>query len=118
MRNRFLGLALALYLGLGTLVVIPTGAAEPVDARKIDKLIEKLSSDDFNDREKATAELDAVGAPALEALKKAAKSADVEVSKRASDLVAKIERRNESARILAPKMVRLVYKDTPVLEAV
>src|SRR4051794_39555173 len=99
MRNRFPGLAVVLLLGLATLVAIPTGAAEPVDAKKIEKLIEKLGGDDFGEREKATAELDAIGAPAIDALRKATTSTDVEISKRAGDLIAKIEKRSDTARI-------------------
>jgi hypothetical protein len=117
MRTRFSGLALILCLGLGTLLVIPTGAAEPADAKKIEKLIERLGGDDFADREKATAELDALGAAALPALKKATDNKDVEVSKRAADLVAKIEKRGEAVRLLAPKKVHLVYKDMAVADA-
>ena len=74
MRNRLPGLALILVMGLATLIAIPTGAAEPVDGKKIEKLIEKLSSDDFSDREKASTELDAIGAPALDLLRKATAS--------------------------------------------
>ncbi len=118
MRNRFPGLALIVFLGLGILIVIPTGAAEPVDAKKIEKLIDRLGGDDFGDREKATVELDAIGVPALEALKKARASKDVEISKRAADLVAKIEKRGVAASLLAPKKLRLIYKETPVTEAV
>ena len=117
MRNRFHGLLLILFLGLGTLIVLPTGAAEPADAKKIDKLIERLGGDDFNDREKATAELDTIGVPALRALCKATQNTDVEISKRAGDLVTKIEKRAETARLLAPKKVHLVYRDVPVAEA-
>ena len=118
MRNRFPGLALLLCLGLGTVIAIPSGAAEPVDAKKIAKLIEQLGGDEFSEREKASAELDAIGAPALEALRKAAKNTDVEVSKRSADLVVKIEKRGETARLLAPKKVHLVYKETPLNEAI
>jgi hypothetical protein len=117
MRTRFHALVLVLFLGLGTLIAIPTGAAEPVDAKKVAKLIERLGGDDFNDREKASAELDAIGAPALEALRKATQDKDVEISKRAADLVGKIEKRTEAGKILAPKKVHLVYRDMPVTEA-
>src|SRR5262249_11216045 len=55
---------------------------------------------------------------ALEALRKAAKSDDAEVSKRAGDLLPKIERQAESLRLLTPKRVHLVYKNTPLSEAV
>jgi hypothetical protein len=54
----------------------------------------------------------------LEALRKAAKSRDAEINKRAGELLPKIERRAESERVLAPKRVHLVYKDTPLDKAV
>src|SRR5262249_2872619 len=105
-------------LGLAALMVIPTGAAEPPDAKTIDKLVERLGSEDFTDREKAATDLDACGAAALPALRKAAESKDAEISKRSAELVAKIEKRVESERLLAPKRVHLIYKDTPIAEAV
>ena len=118
MRNRVTALATLLLLGLAAFIAIPTGASEPADAKKIEQLIEKLGGDDFADREKASAELDAIGAPALGALRKATASKDVEVSKRSADLIAKIEKRAETLRILTPKKVHLIYKETPVVEAV
>src|SRR5262249_49527613 len=90
----------------------------PTDAARINKLIEQMGSGDFDEREKASTALDAIGEPALPALRKAAQGDDVEVRKRAGELVQQIEKRLESARLLAPKRVRLVYKDTPLAEAV
>jgi hypothetical protein len=111
---------LALGLGLGALAAIPArsaDSAEKPDADKIAKLIKQLGSDDFDDREKASAALDAIGAPALDALRDAAKSSDEEVRKRAEILVAKIGKRAESANALTAKRVHLVYKDTPLADA-
>lgn len=109
---------LVVGLGLGLVAALPTGAAEKADADKITKLIEKLGSGDFAEREKAYQDLDALGAPALEALRKATKSEDAEVRRRADELVAKIEKIAEREKILKPTMVRLNYKDKPLAEAI
>jgi hypothetical protein len=111
-------LLLVLAFGLGTLLVVPAPAAEKADPEQVAKLIEKMGSGDFEDREKATEQLDGIGVPALEALRKASKSEDPEVRRRAEELVAKIEKRQESVKVLAPTKVRLVYKDALVAEAV
>jgi hypothetical protein len=116
MRSCYLTAALLLGLVLGGMAL--SAAAEEPDAKQIAKLIDQLGSSDFNEREKATAALDAIGAPAWEALKKAAQSNDVEVRRRALDLLKKVERRVRSAQVVAPTRVHLVYKDTPVAEAV
>src|SRR6185437_12792105 len=118
MRSRFLLLALLMGLGLTLSGSLPSPAGEAVNAEKIDKLIEQMGSGTFAEREKATKQLDAIGVPALAALRKAVKSDDAEVRKRAEELVKKIEKQAESAAILAPKRVHLVYKDTPINEAV
>jgi hypothetical protein len=115
---RDLLLALILPLGLALLGVLPSPAEEAVNPEKIDRLIEQMGSGTFAEREQATKALDAIGVPALKALRKAAKSDDAEVRRRAVELVKKLEKQAESARILAPKRVHLVYKDTPLREAV
>lgn len=114
----FNSLVLVLALGLGALIGVPAPAADPASPEKINKLIEKMGSGEFEDREKATEELDAIGIPALEALRKAIKSEDPEVRRRSEELVAKIDKRVESVKVLAPTKVRLIYKDTPVADAV
>jgi hypothetical protein len=88
------------------------------DADKIDQLIEQLGSGTFKDREAATKALDAIGKPALEKLRKAAEGEDLEIKRRASELVKRIEKRAESSRVLQAKRVHLVYKDTPLKEAI
>ena len=107
-----------LGLGLAVLLAAPARTADNVDPERIGKLIKQLGSAEFAEREKASKELDAIGTPALEPLQKALKSDDAEVRLRAEDLVKKIEKRLQSEKILTPTRIRLVYKDTPVKEAV
>ena len=65
-------------------------AKEP-DAAAIAKLVKQLGSPDFTEREAATKALEAIGFPALDALRKAAKDNDAEVAQRATRLVEIIE---------------------------
>ncbi len=117
MRIRCL-LATVFGAGLALLLSLPSPAEEAAQKEKIDKLIEQLGSGTFTEREKATKELTTIGLPALDALRKAAKSEDAEIRKRAEDILPKIERQAQSIRILTPKRVHLIYKDTPLAEAV
>ncbi len=61
------------------------------DTQKIEALVEKLSSGRFKEREKATADLIAIGAPARPALERAAKGADADLRKRAEECLAAID---------------------------
>src|SRR5205814_1125553 len=61
-------------------------AADTVPDRA-DLLIDRLGSGAFREREAATRELDGLGAAALDALRRAAGSADAETRRRAADLV-------------------------------
>jgi RNA polymerase sigma factor (sigma-70 family) len=88
------------------------------DADRVAKLIEQLGSDTFADREAASRELERVGSAALEALRKAAQSADLEIRRRAQALVNKIEKEQISRDLLRAKQVRLQFKDTPLAKAV
>lgn len=106
----------ALLAGL-SLLLAPAPAAEP-DQATIRKLVEQLGSDTFAEREQASKALDAIGAPALQALREATKSRDAEVRKRAADLAGKLEKRLAAARVLSARAIHLVYKDTPLKEAV
>src|SRR5258708_37629400 len=98
---------LLLILGLGIVGLLAGPVAADNDAEKIDQLIEQLGSGTFKDRESATKALDAIGAPALEKLRKAAESEDLEIKRRAADLVKRIEKRAESSRVLQAKRVHL-----------
>src|SRR6266849_3271622 len=118
MMRRALFAVLLMGLAFGVLSALPTNAAPAPDAAKIDKLIAQLGSAKFDEREQATKDLDAIGAPALEALRKATKSEDAEVRMRATELAKAIEKRAESENVLKPTKIHLVFKDTPVTEAV
>lgn len=117
MSTRYL-LAASIFAGATLLMALACPAGETPTKERIDRLIEQLGSNNFAEREKASKELEATGLPALEALRQAAKSDDAEVRKRAETLLPKIEMQAESIRVLAPKRVHLVYKDTPLGEAV
>jgi hypothetical protein len=116
--KRLLLPVLMMGLGFGLLATLPGTAAETAASpEKVSKLIEKMGSSDFEDREEAQKQLDAIGEPALEALKKAMSSEDIEVRRRAEELVKKIENRSASTKVLKPTKIHLVYKDTPLNEA-
>jgi len=66
-------------------------AVKQPDAAAIARLVEKLGSKDFTERQEATKALEAIGFPALDALRKAAKGNNAEVVQRAARLVAVIE---------------------------
>jgi hypothetical protein len=108
---------------LWSVLVLLVPAAAPAaegkaPAPNLPRLVADLGSDDFARREQATRALDALGAPALDELRRAAAGDDAEVRRRARELVEKIERRVETARLLQPRRVHLIYKDTPVADAV
>lgn len=113
MRSRYL-LAVLIVAGMA----LPSPAAEAPSKEKIARLIEQMGSGIFTERENATQQLAGIGVPALEALRKAVKSGDAEIRKRAEEIIPQIEVQAENSRILAPKHVHLIYKDTPLSEAV
>lgn len=93
----------ALLFGAATLPVVASaqdrpaqGAAER-DAR-IAELVRKLGAPDFEAREQAQRELEAIGAPALRALEAATKSEDPEVASRATEAVARIRQGRTAER--------------------
>jgi hypothetical protein len=108
----------ALLLGLSTFAAAARAADGPEQAAHIARLVGRLGSSSFEERQEAARALDAVGGPALAALRAAERGPDAEVRRRARDLIQRIERREETARVLRPQRLRLVYKDTPLPEAV
>jgi len=120
MRNRCLLLALALGL---TLVL--SSPRQTVDAaggddkgERAQQLIKQLGSTKFAVRERAKKELESMGPAALEALRKAARSEDMETSRRAGELVKKMEDKLSFDNMLQPKKVNLRLKDVSVMEAI
>lgn len=116
-RNLLGALALCLF-GIGSIALTQDRDLADRDAARIETLVQQLGSAKFTDREKAKKELEGIGTPALTALKKAAKDDNLETSKRAEELVRKIEERMLTADMLNPKRVHLNVKDQPVLEVV
>src|SRR5262245_4608154 len=87
----FTWLALA-WLQLSAHPVPAQSPAKPADVKAIAALIAQLGSENFQERQAATRSLEAIGRPALAALREAAnKNADAEVSRRAKGLVERIE---------------------------
>jgi hypothetical protein len=121
MLQRYACNAWLLALGLGFMALTRPATAVAVndaDAKHIDELIQHLGSKKFQERSIAQKELEAIGAPALEKLKKSIASVDLETSKRARELVRKIEQNMSTAVLLAAKRVRLKVTDVPVPDAV
>jgi hypothetical protein len=115
MRSHDWVLAFAFGLAPGFVEGVPTPTAEPAS---VVRLITQLGSSKFADREQATQALEELGTPALAALREAARSEDSEVSRRAEELIRRIERRAERDKILAPTRLRLAYTDMPLPDAV
>jgi hypothetical protein len=108
-----------LLSGLALLAVQPAAfAGDKTETPPVTQWVARLGSPDFKERTEATRALDALGAPALEALRQAAASDDAEVRRRAHDLVDRILVRLDSARLVEPKKVHLVYQDVPLRDAV
>jgi hypothetical protein len=80
-------------------------------------LITQLGGPKYKARQAAQRSLLEIGTPALDALRQASRGKDAEVRSRALDLIKLIEKRDETAKILAPTKVRLRYKDTPLATA-
>jgi hypothetical protein len=113
-------LALVLSLALsytGLIGSASAGDGHDPDTKRIDSLILKLGSGKFQERRGAQKELEAIGVPALEQLKRVP-TTDLETSKRAAELIHKIEEKVLTDGLLAAKRVHLKIKDMPALDAV
>jgi hypothetical protein len=109
--------ALLLGLALGWITLPRPEASADETSDRIERLVKQLGASKYADRERAQRELRAVGTPALDALKKASRD-DGELGRRARALVVELEQKAAVERALAPKKVRLTFKDTPVIDAV
>jgi hypothetical protein len=83
-------------------------------SRQIERAIDGLGNRAFAQRENATRELTALGARAYPALKKAASSADKEVSRRAQEVIAQIEQ-TVAAEQLLPRPQDVIHTADSVL---
>src|SRR5262245_23208882 len=82
LRTTFPILAAAMLLGV--LVLAP---AADVPAEKIEKLVQQLGAENFEQRERASKALLEIGEPAVEELRKAANGPDREIALRAKKLL-------------------------------
>src|SRR5206468_12541754 len=94
------------------------GRAQTPDAAGLDRLIRQLGSSSFVEREAARKELEAIGIPALDQLRKAKKTVNAEANRRIDDLIRRCEEQILTQQILAPKEVHLKLNDVPVLQAI
>jgi hypothetical protein len=91
------------------------GSASAADPDAVAKLIAQLGSPDYRAREAASKELDALGGPALPAIRKAAASSpDAETARRAAELAAKIAKRMDNDQLLTPTLVELNFENAPL----
>ena len=75
-------------LALAETANLRADAAEDAKAKRVAVLVQQLGQDDFGKRQAASKELEAIGAPALPALRKAAASSDsAEIRRRAEQLI-------------------------------
>lgn len=104
-------------------LVPPVRAEPPEDGKKtegnrLNGLVTQLGGREFLVREKATKALIRAGAPALEYLHKAGAGPDAEIRRRAGLILERIEKDIDTARLLKPCRIHLVYHNTPITEAV
>src|SRR5262249_6676985 len=119
MRNRFMLLAVALGLVLAlSFQPRQTAHADDDTGDRVGQLIKQLGSPKFAVRDRARKELEWMGPTALAALRKAAKSDDMETSRRAGELVKLMEDKITLDNQLSPKKVNLKLKDVTVMQAV
>lgn len=93
-------------------VIVAVAAAPAAD--DIRALVANLGSAEFTEREAAMKRLEELGAAALEELRVACRSENPEIARRAQELVRKIERKLTNEKLLAPTLVELDAKNTPL----
>jgi hypothetical protein len=103
-----------LALGAGLATALPAVGAEPDDSAR---LVRQLGSLHFAERQSASQALEQKGAPALDALRRGTQSPDLEVRRRAEEILRRIERQLESTRLLTPRRVHLTYRDVSLSDA-
>src|SRR5262249_39723999 len=94
MRTAYPVIALTGLLLLAAAGLVHGDGETKTDAESIARLVEQLGDDSFDKREAAGKALDKIGAAALPQLRKAATSTDLEVRRRAEELVRTIAERS------------------------
>lgn len=88
------------FVALVVLAASAVGCGQPAEetiTERVARLVRQLGHDEFRKREAASKELDNIGEPALEGLRKAASADDAEVPRRAELLVQTITGRRRAA---------------------
>lgn len=98
--------------------LLRTGAKQDSPVPSVEDWIARLGHAKYAERQAAFKALEQLGPAALESLKKAVASSDLETRRRAVDLIGKIQRKIDTDRVFTPHRVQLAYKNKPVLEAI
>jgi hypothetical protein len=88
------------------------------DDPRIADLVKKLGSMNYAEREKARKDLEMLGMAALDHLRVAAKTDDLEIRTRCEKLIDKLETKLTAEKLLTPKKVHLNVKDVTVVQAI
>jgi hypothetical protein len=123
MSRRFLFLLLAAGIGTGWAAADDrngTRKATPPKsvAEQATRLVAELGSEDYEAREQAARQLEAIGPAAGPALLKAVAGHDPEVRRLALQIAERIARKAETAEVLEPHKIRLAWRDIPLHVAV
>jgi hypothetical protein len=118
--NRTALVILASGLLVGAVLIPTTGIGGETrnDAERLQALIVQLGSERFDDRQEASRLLELAGEPALRLLRAALTSSDLEVRRRAEDLIPRIEMKLETAHAIAPLAVHFKCQDKSVSDAI
>src|SRR5947208_1730773 len=98
MQLRTMSCAVGLLMLVGHTAILPGEPDKEREAGRIARLIEQLGDDEFAKRQQASKALEAIGTPALTALRKAAGSIDLEIRHRAERLVKRLVARLQLRR--------------------
>lgn len=112
------GVAFLALVTAGAWAVLAADAPQDTSPDRVKKLIDRLGSGAFRERETASRELNTLGPAAIDALREAVRIGDPETRRRASEILERINDRLAIARILLPTMVEFHFKDKPLPEAV
>lgn len=105
-------------VGLATLATAGEPPTTPPTEAELSRIVTRLGSERFADREAATRELAAIGPAAMPALRVAARGPHPEVRRRAAGLITRLQRMADSRDLLTPKAVRLNYRNVPLTAAI
>jgi hypothetical protein len=123
MSRRFLFLLMAAVIGTGFAtaaepVATNRQAAQKSAAAEAARLVKELASEDFDTRERAARQLEALGPAVGPALQKAVASADPEVRRLALQVAERLARKVEAVEVLEPKRLRIAFRDMPLNMAI